>query len=229
MTRRRLGRTGLEISPLCLGGNVFGWTADQKQSFEILDLYVEAGGNLVDTSDVYQAWVPGHTGGESETVIGRWLASRRARDRMLVATKVGAPLRPGSPTATSPNSTQPRYGRLDDIPRRVDACLARLQTDHVDILYAHLDDDTIPIEQYLTDFERLIRAGKARFIAASNFRPGRLAEALRISRELGLAGFVALSTRYSLLERRDHEQAYAELLRREVSATCRTGRWPRDS
>jgi aryl-alcohol dehydrogenase-like predicted oxidoreductase len=215
MKRRQLGTTDLEVSAFCLGGNVFGWTADERQSFAILDAYTDAGGNLVDTSDSYQTWVPGHTGHESETVIGRWLASRRARDRVLVATKVGGPLRAGSVAHTAPNSSAPMWGQLHDIRRRVDGCLRRLGTDHVDILYAHVDDPTIPIEQYLADFDHVVRAGKARYIAASNFRPNRLAVALRISRDEGLPAFKALTTRYSLLERGDHERSYAPLLRRE--------------
>ena len=185
----RLGRTDLDVFPLCLGGNVFGWTADEQASFAILDGYAAAGGNFVDTADSYSAWVPGHEGGESEAIIGRWMAARGNRDRIVVATKVG------------------RLRGIDDlhadtIRRACEDSLRRLQTDRIDLYYAHGDDNPdIPLEETMGAFDELVRAGKVRYVAASNYGAPRLREALAVSRRDGLAEYVALQPHYNLVER----------------------------
>lgn len=185
----RLGRSDLDVFPLCLGGNVFGWTADEAQSFAVLDAYAAAGGNFIDTADSYVHWAPGARGGESEEIIGRWMAARGNRDRMIVATKVGRhPERKGL--------------RADTIRAACEDSLRRLRTDHIDLYYAHGDDDPeIPLEETLGAFDELVRAGKVRHIAASNYGAERLAQALAVSEREGLASYVALQPRYNLLER----------------------------
>jgi len=190
---QRLANTELEVFPLCLGGNVFGWTADEAQSFAVLDAYAAAGGNFIDTADSYVHWAPGARGGESEEIIGRWLAARANRSRMIVATKVGRhPQRKGL--------------RADTIRRACEDSLRRLQTEYIDLYYAHGDDDPeIPLEETLGAFDELVRAGKVRYIAASNYGAERLAQALQVSEREGLAAYVALQPRYNLLER-DYER-----------------------
>jgi aryl-alcohol dehydrogenase-like predicted oxidoreductase len=180
-----IARTDLDVFPLCLGTNIFGWTAGENASFAVLDAYAEAGGNFIDTADVYSAWVEGHSGGESEAVIGRWLAARGNRDDVVLATKVG-----GAGGLTEAN-----------IRERAEASLERLQTDRIDLYYAHFDDAETPLEETLGAFDALVRAGLVRYIAASNYKPPRLAEALATSEREGLARFVALSPHYNLLER----------------------------
>jgi aryl-alcohol dehydrogenase (NADP+) len=198
----RLGRTELDVFPLCLGGNVFGWTADEQQSFAILDAYAAAGGNFIDTADAYSAWVPGHVGGESETIIGRWMATRGVRNRIVVATKIGrAPGRLG----LAPNNI--RAG--------AEASLKRLGIDRIDLYYAHADDPATPIEDSLREFDALVREGKVRYIAASNFPAARLAEALAISTRDGLARYVALQPHYNLVVRDEYEGPVADLCVRE--------------
>ena len=184
-----LGGTDLDVHPLCLGGNVFGWTADEETSFAVLDGYAAAGGNFVDTADAYSAWVPGHEGGESEAVIGRWLAARGNRDRMVIATKVG-------------RLTGKADLHADTIRTAAEDSLRRLQTDRIDLYYAHGDDNPeIPLEETLGAFDELVRAGKVRYVAASNYGVERLAEALAVSKRDGLAPYVALQPHYNLLER----------------------------
>lgn len=181
----------LNLFPLCLGGNVFGWTADRDASFAVLDAYVEAGGNFVDTADVYSEWVPGHPGGESETIIGEWMAARGNRDRIVVATKVGSlASRPGLSAA--------------NIRAAAEDSLRRLRTDHIDLYWAHIDDAGTPLEETLGAFDSLIREGKVRNIGASNYGPERLAEALAISDRNGLARYGVLQQPYNLVER-DYE------------------------
>jgi len=185
----RLGRTDLDVFPLCLGGNVFGWTADEQTSFAVLDAYAAAGGNFVDTADSYAAWVPGNEGGESETIIGRWMADRGNRDELVIATKVG-------------RKPDLKDLRAETIRKGVEESLRRLQTDRIDLYYAHADDDpSIPLEETLGAFDELVRAGKVRHVAASNYGAPRLAEALDISRREGLAGYVAFQPAYNLVER----------------------------
>ncbi|MFD8557325.1 aldo/keto reductase [Streptosporangium canum] len=181
----------LNLFPLCLGGNVFGWTADRDASFAVLDAYVEAGGNFVDTADVYSEWVPGHPGGESETIIGEWMAARGNRDQIVVATKVGSlASRPGLSAA--------------NIRAAAEDSLRRLRTDHIDLYWAHIDDAETPLEETLDAFDSLIREGKVRNIGASNYGPERLAEALAISDRNGLARYGVLQQPYNLVER-DYE------------------------
>jgi len=198
----RIGGTSLDVFPLCLGGNVFGWTADENQSFAVLDAFAAAGGNFVDTADVYAAWAPGNQGGESETILGRWMAARGNRDRVVVATKVGmlAPLR-----GLGANT----------IRAAAEGSLRRLRTDRIDLYYAHVDDAATPLEETLTAFDALVREGKVRHIAASNYAAPRLAEALAVSKRMGLARYVALQPRYNLVHRSEYEDALGPLCARE--------------
>jgi aryl-alcohol dehydrogenase (NADP+) len=194
----RIGHSDLEVSPLCLGGNVFGWTADEQQSFAVLDAYVEAGGNFIDTSDSYSAFVPGHRGGESETVLGKWLAARGNRSSLVLATKVGK--KPDHPGLAP-----------DNIRAAMEESLGRLHTDYIDLYYAHVDDQDTPLEQTLGALDQLVRDGTVRQIAASNYTAPRLVEALQVSERHGFARYVALQNQYSLVERRGYEGEVAEL------------------
>ena len=198
----KIGTTALDVFPLCLGGNVFGWTADEKQSFAVLDAYAAAGGNFVDTADVYSAWVPGHEGGESETILGRWMAARGNRDRIVVATKVGM-------------LSSLRGLAAKTIRAAAEGSLRRLRTDRIDLYYAHVDDAATPLEETLGAFDALVREGKVRCIAASNYTTPRLAEALAVSKRLGIARYVALQPHYNLVHRAEYEGELAELCARE--------------
>ena len=198
----RISDTALDVFPLCLGGNVFGWTADEAQSVDVLDAYAAAGGNFIDTADSYSAWAPGHSGGESEAILGRWMATRRNRDRIVLATKVG--MLPGL-TGLSART----------IHAAAEASLRRLQTDRIDLYYAHRDDPATPLEETLGALDALVRAGKVRYIAASNYSVGRLAEALAISRRENLARFVALQPHYNLVHRSEYEGPMQDLCARE--------------
>jgi aryl-alcohol dehydrogenase-like predicted oxidoreductase len=193
--RRPLGRSGLEVFPLCLGGNVFGWSADEEASIAVLDAYLEAGGNFLDTANVYSAWAPGNAGGESEAIIGRWMEARGARDRIVLATKVGQAGGPGQVKG---------LGR-EHVRRGVEASLGRLCTDRIDLYYAHEDDAGTPLEETLGAFDELVREGLVRAIGASNYDAPRLAEALRISGERGLARFEVFQPRYNLVDRDRYE------------------------
>ena len=165
--RREFGSTGLSVSPLCLGGNVFGWTCDEEASFAVLDAYVEAGGNFIDTATVYSTWVPGNVGGESEAIIGRWLKSRGRPDDLVIATKVGYP---GDP------HMRPGLDR-ENVRAGIEGSLARLGVDSVEVYYAHKDDEAITLEDALTNLDALKQEGLIHHLAASNYTPGRLAEA----------------------------------------------------
>jgi aryl-alcohol dehydrogenase (NADP+) len=190
--------TDLHVHPLCLGGNVFGWSADAKESFALLDDYAEAGGNFIDTADSYMWRLPGNSGGESETIIGDWMAARGNRDDMVIATKVGSwPQRPG----LSPKN----------IAEAVQDSLSRLRTDRIDLYYAHKDDPDTPLEDTVAAFDELVRAGSVRYVAASNYNASRLAEALAIAERNGLARYVAAQPHYNLVER-DFEEELAGLL-----------------
>jgi aryl-alcohol dehydrogenase-like predicted oxidoreductase len=204
MNKRKLGNSGLEIAPWVLGGNVFGWTADEATSFRLLDAFVDAGLNLVDTADVYSKWVPGHQGGESETVIGNWLAKGGKRHKVLIATKVGVEMGPGE-TGLSRGY----------IMKEVERSLTRLQTDYIDLYQSHRDDDKTPMEETLATFGELIKAGKVRAIGASNFKADRLAEALRVSKEKKLPRYESLQPWYNLYDRAEFEGAMADLCKRE--------------
>nr|WP_028081743.1 aldo/keto reductase [Solimonas soli] len=205
MEMRTLGRSALEIAPLAFGGNVFGWTADEKTSFALLDAFVDAGGNLVDTADNYSHWAPGNAGGESETIIGRWLAQGGARRaRIVLASKLGKPMGPGL------QGLAPDYVR-----KAVEASLRRLQTDCIDLYQAHADDAHTPLADTLGAFQRLIEQGKVRAIGASNYSGARFAEALRVAREHGLPRYETLQPEYSLCERTAYEREYEPLVLKE--------------
>jgi aryl-alcohol dehydrogenase-like predicted oxidoreductase len=194
----RLGTSDLHVSRLCLGGNVFGWTATAAESFGALDAFVAAGGNFIDTADSYAHWADGNSGGESETILGEWMASRHNRDQVVLATKVGE---------------GPRLRGLapDTIRAAVDASLARLRTDTVDLLYAHFDDQTVPLTDTLGTFDEIVRAGKARYVAASKYSAARLAEAVDVQAREGWAPFVALSHHYNLMRRDIYEGELEQL------------------
>lgn len=198
----QLGNTDLDVFPICLGGNVFGWTADRERSFAVLDEFAAAGGDFVDTADVYMARAPGNSGGESETIIGEWLRARGNRDEVVLATKVGS------------WAERPGLG-ADNIRAAAEDSLRRLGTDHIDLYYAHRDDESTPLAETLAAFDELVRAGKVRHIAASNYSAPRLAEALAISDREGLARFEALQPHYNLVERAAFEGKLAELAQRE--------------
>jgi aryl-alcohol dehydrogenase-like predicted oxidoreductase len=192
--KRKLGSSDLAVAPLAFGGNVFGWTADEATSFALLDAFVEGGFNLIDTADVYSRWVPGHQGGESEAIIGNWLARRGGRDKVVIATKVGLEMGPG------------RKGlRRDYILSSAEASLRRLKTDYIDLYQAHADDPSTPFEETLEAFARLIAEGKVRAIGASNIAAGRLAAALETSDRLGLPRYVSVQPPYNLCERATFE------------------------
>lgn len=199
---RKIASTALDVFEICLGGNVFGWTAGDDESFAVLDAYAAGGGNFIDTADSYAAWVPGNSGGESETIIGRWMAARGNRDEIIVATKVGA---------------APGLKGLGEktINQAVTASLQRLQTDYIDLYYAHYDDPDTPLEESLGAFDALVVDGKVRYVAASNYRASRLAEALAVSNREGLTRYVALQTEYNLVERANYELELAEVCGRE--------------
>ncbi|WP_031097421.1 aldo/keto reductase, partial [Streptomyces sp. NRRL S-15] len=191
---RPLGPSGLQVFPLALGGNVFGWTADEDRTFAVLDAYVASGGNFIDTADSYSAWVPGNEGGESETLIGKWLAARSRRDDVVIATKVGA---------------HPAYKGLSPttIKEAAEASLRRLGTDHIDLYYTHFDDESVPVEDIITALDQLVKAGTVREIAASNISPERLRASLDFSEREGLARYVALQPHYNLVSRDTYEGA----------------------
>lgn len=202
--RRELGRSGLQVSPLCLGGNVFGWGADEAASHAVLDAYVDGGGNFIDTANVYSAWVEGNSGGESEEIIGRWLGSRRDADEIIVATKVGMA---GAGLAEGLSREQIRRGAEES--------LARLGTDRIALYYAHQDDPATPLTETLSAFGELISEGLVGAIAASNYRAPRLAEALSVSEREGLPRFEALQPHYNLIERDDYEGGPEQLCREQ--------------
>jgi aryl-alcohol dehydrogenase-like predicted oxidoreductase len=198
--KRPVGSSGLKVAPLALGGNVFGWTADEATSFRILDAFVDAGGTMIDTADVYSAWVPGHKGGESEEVIGRWLKRDPSkRDRIVIATKVGfmAGLKP------------------DTIGPACDASLQRLGVETIDIYYQHKDDESVPLAESLKTFDDQAKAGKIRAIGLSNFAPDRLAEACIIARVDGFPAVSALQPWYNMLERDKYEEGLRAVAEKE--------------
>ncbi|MER7916886.1 MULTISPECIES: aldo/keto reductase [unclassified Streptomyces] len=203
---RTLGSSDLEVFPLCLGGNVFGWTADEQTSFAVLDAYTAAGGNFIDTADSYSAWVEGHQGGESETVIGKWVKARGNRSDVVIATKV---------------SQHPQYKGLSaaTIRAAADASLARLGTDHIDLYYTHFDQPEVPVEEIIGALDELVKAGKVRQIAASNISAERLKESLDFSTRENLARYVALQPHYNLVSRDTYEGPLQDLVAREGLST----------
>ncbi len=202
--RRPLGRSGLELSPLCLGGNVFGWSADEAASGAVLDAYVAAGGNAIDTANIYSGWVPGNRGGESEAIIGRWLAGRADRDALVIATKVGMA-----------GGEHPKGLARDHVLRGAEGSLRRLGVNRIDLYYAHEDDPGASLAETLAAFGELIDQGLVRAIAASNYSAGRLAEALEISAREGLPRFEGVQEAYNLLDRDRYEGAVEDLCARE--------------
>jgi aryl-alcohol dehydrogenase-like predicted oxidoreductase len=207
MPHRILGRSNLQVAPLCLGGNVFGWTADEAASFKVLDASVSAGFNFIDTADVYSAWVRGHRGGESETVIGNWLKRRGRRDDVVIATKVGMQMAPDRKGLSAAH-----------IARSADESLRRLQTDRIDLYFAHSDDATVPLEETLGAFQGLIVAGKVRAIGASNYTAPRLRQALEVSGKHALPRFEVLQPHYNLYARADYESELEPLCLQEKIA-----------
>ncbi|MET9646780.1 aldo/keto reductase [Streptomyces syringium] len=192
----------LSVHPLALGGNVFGWTADEAESFAVLDAYAAAGGNFIDTADIYSVWAPGNEGGESETVIGNWFASRGNRADIVLATKVGG----GQPEKRGLSANAIKSG--------VEESLRRLRTDYIDLYYTHFDDPSVPVEEFITALDALVKEGKVREIAASNITADRLAEALAFSDESGLAKYAAIQPHYNLVSRDTYEGDLADIAAR---------------
>lgn len=200
MNKRPLGDTGLQIAPLVFGGNVFGWTVDQQKAFTLLDRFVDAGLNAVDTADAYSTWVPGNHGGESETIIGRWLKDRGQRDKVVVITKVGSAL-----------GEYPRGLGGDSIIARAEDSLRRLQTDHIDLYLSHWPDPGTPYEETLRAYEQLIKQGKVRAIGASNLDATQLREALAVADRLGLPRYAVQQPEYNLYDRAGYEAGLRDL------------------
>ena len=202
MKKRELGNSGIKLYPLAFGGNVFGWTVTESMSFTLLDAFVEAGFSLIDTADVYSRWVPGHNGGESETIIGKWLKRSGKRKKVVIATKVGKEMGPD------------RKGLSKSyIMRAVEDSLQRLQTDYIDLYQSHADDPEIPLEETLEAYAQLIREGKVRIIGASNYTAERLAQALQVSETQGYPAYQSLQPLFNLYDRTDYE--------RELEPLCR--------
>lgn len=194
MQKRRLGANGPEVPVVCLGGNVYGWTLPEKEAFRQFDQALDHGLNFIDTADVYSRWAPGHQGGESETIIGNWFSKSSKRKQIILATKVGMDMGEGR------KGLKPAY-----ICQAVEASLRRLQTDYIDLYQAHQDDQETPLEETLKTFDDLVKAGKIRYIGASNYSGKRLAEALETSRRNSLASYISLQPHYNLVEREQFE------------------------
>ena len=204
MEKRELGRSGISIAPLMLGGNVFGWTADEATSFAILDAFLAGGFNAVDTADVYSRWIPGHTGGESETVLGAWLKARGGRDKVVIATKLGMDMGGDNKGLSAAYMVQ-----------AVEASLKRLQSDYIDLYQSHRDDETTPLDETLEAYSRLIKAGKVRAIGASNYSAERLAQALKASKDAGIPRYETLQPLYNLSDRAGFEGPLQDLCVKE--------------
>lgn len=195
MNKLRLGNSNIETSPIVFGGNVFGWTADETRSFTLLDALLDLDITMIDTANVYSAWVPGHQGGESETIIGKWLKKSNMRDRVTIASKVGMDMPDGTGGLSKAN-----------IIASAEASLRRLNTDYIDVFYAHRDDQSVPVEETLSAFEELIKTGKVRAIASSNYSGERLTTVLDFARENGLPQYIAHQPEYNLFDRQGYEQ-----------------------
>jgi aryl-alcohol dehydrogenase-like predicted oxidoreductase len=201
MEKRKLGNTDLHVAPIAFGGNVFGWTIDEQTSFGILDRFVDAGFNLIDTANVYSRWKQGNQGGESETIIGNWLKSRQNRDQVIIATKVGADMGNGKDISKA------------NILKEVDNSLRRLQTDYIDLYFSHYDDEQTPATETLEAYDELIKAGKVRWIGASNFSAARLKESLEVSKNAGLPKYEVFQPEYNLYNREQYETAYEPIIK----------------
>lgn len=204
MKTRKLSGSDLNVSPIAFGGNVFGWTLDEKRSFEILDGFVEAGFNFIDTADTYSTWVPGNRGGESETIIGKWMKSRGNREKLVLATKLGGDMGGGK-----------KGLKADYMKKAVEDSLKRLQTDYIDLYQAHYDDPETLVGETITTFNDLIKEGKVRYIGASNLDASRIRTSNEFARENGLAGYIALQPLYNLYERETFETGYLKLVEEE--------------
>ena len=204
MEKRKLGKSELEVTPFSFGGNVFGWTADEATSFKLLDAFVEAGGNFIDTADVYARWLPPHEGGQSETILGKWLKRRSDRAQLVIATKVGSDM-----------GARGKGLSRKHILQSVDDSLRRLQTDYIDLYQSHRDDEETPQEETLETYARLISQGKVRAIGASNFSAARLSRSLQISKQNGFPRYESLQPLYNLYDREDYEQDLEPLCREE--------------
>lgn len=200
MEKRELGKSGIKVVPFCFGGNVFGWTADEKTSFTLLDAFVDSGFDFVDTADVYSKWVPGNTGGDSEKIIGNWLKQGGKRDKIVLATKVGKPM------ADDKKGLSKAY-----IIKAVEDSLKRLQTDYIDLYQSHEDDTNTPLAETMETFNSLIKQGKVRAIGASNYGADRFKEALQVSKDNGFARYETLQPEYNLYDREDYEHKYESL------------------
>jgi len=199
MEKRTLGKTDLTIAPIVFGGNVFGWTIDEQKSFEILDHFVESGFNFIDTADVYSTWVPGNKGGESETIIGNWLKKTNKRQEIIIATKVGSDMGQGKSL------------KKDYIINAVEHSLSRLQTDYIDLYFSHFDDETTPVDETLGAYESLIKAGKVRWLGASNFSADRLKESLLFSANNNIPRYEVYQPGYNLFDREEFEQLHEKI------------------
>jgi len=202
MEKRELGKSGIKVNPVAFGGNVFGWTIDERTSFELLDAFIDAGLDFIDTADVYSAWVPGNKGGESETIIGNWLRKSAKRNKVVIATKVGKPMGPGKKGLSKAYITQ-----------AVEDSLKRLRTDYIDLYQSHDDDKDTPLTETLSVYTDLIKQGKVRAIGASNYTADRLKQALEISETTGLAAYQSLQPEYNLYDREGYEK--------ELEGVCR--------
>jgi len=200
MEKRKIGKSDLEVYPFDLGGNVFGWTADEKTSFEILDIYTDAGFNFIDTANVYSVWAEGHKGGESETILGKWIKDRGNRSNLIITTKVGAEI------SRSSKGLKKEY-----ILEQAEESLKRLQTDYIDLYFTHYDDTSTPIEETLEAYGQLIKEGKIRYIGASNMSACRIEESIKTGRENGLPEYVCLQPQYNLYDRKVFETEYEPL------------------
>lgn len=194
MQKRLLGKSNIAVAPLAFGGNVFGWTVSETQSYKLLDAFIDCGFNFIDTANVYSTWVPGNKGGESETIIGNWLRTNNNRNKVVLATKVGMEMGDGSQGLTKANIIQ-----------SVEGSLKRLQTDVIDLYQSHKDDETTPLEETLEAYQTLIRDGKVRAIGASNFSAARLNKSLQLSKEKGLPSYISLQPEYNLYDRSGFE------------------------
>lgn len=199
MEKRTLGKTDLAIAPIVFGGNVFGWTIDEQKSFEILDHFVESGFNFIDTADVYSTWVSGNKGGESETIIGNWLKKTNKRQEIIIATKVGSDMGQGKSL------------KKDYIINAVEHSLSRLQTDYIDLYFSHFDDETTPVDETLGAYESLIKAGKVRWLGASNFSADRLKESLLFSANNNIPRYEVYQPGYNLFDREEFEQSHEKI------------------